>query len=259
MFTFRTATINFFVFLFLLNLLSVSGYHIPFWYYLTLVGIYLSLSVTLSFFIRTNFHMNAYSRVKTAEKIIAISFDDGPDIEITPRILDLLKKESVPATFFCIGRKIKGNEELLRRMVFEGHCIGTHSFSHSNWFDLYSPARMKKEFLQSESEIIQVTGKRPLFFRPPYGVINPMVRKALKDTGYHVIGFSNRAWDTTSRNREKVLERLCRKLKPGDIILLHDTVKENEEVVPEFLTYAKTNGFRIIPLDQLLNLPSYEL
>ena len=258
MFTFRTTTITFFILFFLLNILGFAGFGVHFWHYLALIGIYITVSVTFSFFIRSGYHLKAFSRGITNEKIVSITFDDGPDIECTHRILEILNTADVKATFFCIGRKIDGNEELLRRMDKDGHLIGTHSYSHSNWFDLFSSHRMKKEFITTEEKVNQIIGKRPLLFRPPYGVINPLVKRALSGTGYHVIGFSNRAWDTVLKKEGKILSGITRSLKPGDIVLLHDTVQQNINVLKGFLDYLTQNGYQVVSLDKLLNILPYE-
>lgn len=258
MFNFRNTTLIFFVFLLLLNILKIAGIDVHFWAFLILTGIYLFVSVLLSFFIRSGFHLDAYCRGNTKEKVVALTFDDGPDVEFTQRILDELKNNSMTATFFCVGRKVDGNEELLRRMQEEGHLIGTHSYSHSSWFDFFSSARMKKEFLKTEEKIIRITGRRPLLFRPPYGVINPMVKKAVQATPYHIIGFSNRPFDTVSRSDHKVLVRIVRRIQPGDIILLHDTVQQNILVLKSLSDWIKANGYQVISLDKLLNIEPYE-
>jgi peptidoglycan-N-acetylglucosamine deacetylase len=258
MFTFRTTTIVFFILLFLMNILGFAGLGIHYWHYLILIGIYLIVSVTFSFFIRSGFHMQALSRGNTVERSVAITFDDGPDVEFTSRILDVLHDADVSATFFCIGRKIDGNEELVRRMDKEGHLIGTHSYSHSNWFDLFSAFRMRSEFQRSEEKIIRILGKRPLMFRPPYGVINPMVKRALKGMGYQLIGFSNRAWDTVTKKENRILERLVGKVKPGDIILLHDTMQQNIGVLKGLLDWLSRNNHKVVSLDKLLDIRPYE-
>ncbi|MCX6244186.1 MAG: polysaccharide deacetylase family protein [Bacteroidetes bacterium] len=258
MFTFRSTTIAFFILVFALNIMEFSGVPVHYWYYILLVAAYLAVSFSMSFFIRSEYHMKALCFAETEEKVFAITFDDGPDREHTPLLLDVLKELNIPATFFCIGRKIKGNQDILHRMNAEGHLIGMHSFSHSNWFDFYSSRRMKKEFDQTSRLITEATGKNPLLFRPPYGVINPMVKSALNETDFYVIGFSNRVWDTSSRNENVVLERLKKKLKPGDVVLLHDTVASNTRIVKEFAEFAFQSGYTIVPLDQLLNINAYE-
>jgi peptidoglycan-N-acetylglucosamine deacetylase len=256
MFTFRNVTFLFFLLLLSFNLLGLAGIPVSFPYYLLLILSYVSVSVAASFFICSGFHMNALCRRVTEQKVIAITFDDGPHPVNTPLILDILK-DRAKATFFCIGKKIEGNELLLKRMDREGHLAGTHSFSHSNWFDLYSPSRMKKELKRSEELISTILGKKPLLFRPPYGVINPMVKKALRSFSYHVIGFSNRSWDTVS-TREKALQRTIRNLSPGDIVLFHDTVDFAPALLEQFLTQAADKGFIVIGLDQLCNIQAYE-
>jgi peptidoglycan-N-acetylglucosamine deacetylase len=258
MLTFRNTTITFFLLLFLLNILRIAGFGIHFSFALILMIVYLAVSVTFSFFICSGYHMKAFCKGVTTQKIVALTFDDGPDVEFTGRILDLLRDAGVPATFFCIGKKIRGNEQILRRMNDEGHLIGMHSFSHSAWFDFFSQLRMKKEFVLCENEIRQITGKRPLFFRPPYGVINPMVKSALRGTGYHVIGFSRRAWDTTAGSEKKIFSRLSRNIKPGDIILLHDTIGFNLHVVQDLLNHLAGQGFTVVSLHKLLKIDPYE-
>jgi peptidoglycan/xylan/chitin deacetylase (PgdA/CDA1 family) len=258
MLTFRNTTFVFFILLFTLNILGMFGFPVHYYHYILLVALYLALSFSMSFFIRSGYHMKALCNAITEEKIVSISFDDGPDLELTPKLLDQLKDLGIPATFFCIGRKIKGNEGLLKRMHLEGHLIGMHSYSHSNWFDLFSPASMRKELEISSQAVFEATGKKPLLFRPPYGVINPMLKRALHGSGFHVIGFSNRAWDTSNRKTDIILARIMKNLKPGDIILLHDTVPESIEVIKCMAEKMTQAGYRIVPLDKLLNIPAYE-
>jgi peptidoglycan/xylan/chitin deacetylase (PgdA/CDA1 family) len=259
MLTFRNTNIVFFILLFTLNILGFSGFPVHYYHYILLIVLYLALSVSMSFFIRSGYHMKALCNADTEEKIVSITFDDGPDGDLTPKLLDKLKESGIPATFFCIGRKISGNEELLKRMDHEGHLIGTHGYSHSNWFDFYSPARMRKELEHSSQAIFSATARKPLLFRPPYGVINPMLKRALHGTGLQVIGFSNRAWDTTNRYKKNILLQIMKNLKPGDIILLHDTVPESIELINNLVEQTQQAGYRIVPLDKLLNIHAYEV
>ncbi|MCX6249023.1 MAG: polysaccharide deacetylase family protein [Bacteroidetes bacterium] len=259
MFTFRNTTLVFFILLAALNILGFSGFPVHYYEYILLIILYLGVSVSMSFFIRSGYHMKALCRAVTNEKIVALTFDDGPDSKLTPKLLDDLKSLGLPAAFFCIGNKIKGNEEILVRITREGHLIGTHSFTHSNWFDLFSPARMRKELKDSALAVAEATGLKPLLFRPPYGVINPMLKRALYGSGFYVTGFSNRAWDTSGRKKEVILGRILKHLKPGDIILLHDTIPESVDFIHDLAEKIKTAGYRIVPLDQLLNIQAYEI
>ena len=107
--------------------------------------------------------------------------------------------------------------------------------------------------------VFEATGKRPLLFRPPYGVINPMLRRALRGSGFHVIGFSKRAWDTSSRKEKVILTRIMKNLHPGDIILLHDTIPQTIDIIKNLAELLKQAGFQIVSLEKLLNISAYEV
>lgn len=258
MFTFRTTTIFFFLVLAGMNILALTGTHVDWYYYAVLVLVYLIVSGSASFFISSGFHLKAYCRAKTTQKIFSLTFDDGPDVQITPDVLDILKEKNVKATFFLIGRKLSGNEDIVRRIIDEGHTVGTHSYSHSNWFDFYTSPVMKKEFRKTADQIFRITGKKPLFFRPPYGVINPMVKKALSGFNYHVIGFSNRLFDTVKNDPQKTVDRFLKQLKPGDITVLHDTRPATPSIVKKITETIKEKEFEIVPLGELLQITPYE-
>jgi peptidoglycan/xylan/chitin deacetylase (PgdA/CDA1 family) len=239
-----------------MNMIVLASQTFPVLLYGILVFVYMFVSVFFSFYMRTDFYLNAYCKKETNEKIIALTFDDGPNTEITPAILDILKGKA-KATFFCIGRKIEGNEQILKRMDTEGHLIGTHSYSHSDWFDLFSPTRMKNEFIRSDQKILEIINKKPLFFRPPYGVINPLLKKALRFFNYHIIGFSNRPWDTMTKNEDKILNRLVHKLKPGDVVLLHDSIPQSIPVLKVFMKIVEEKGFTFVSLADLFKIQPY--
>jgi peptidoglycan-N-acetylglucosamine deacetylase len=257
MFNFRSLTFIFFILLLLMNVFVFIGYTVHLFFYILLISSYIAISVTASFFICSGFHMKALCRRKTSQKVIAITYDDGPHPENTIAILDILK-DRVKATFFCTGSKIQGNEELLKRMNDEGHLVGTHSHSHSIWFDFFSAEKMKKELKLSEDLIYNILGKKPLLFRPPYGVINPMLKKALASFSYQVIGYSNRSLDTVTKDENKVIGRILRKLQPGDIILLHDTVHYSASLLRNLLSRINERGYTVIGLEELFNIQAYD-
>ena len=237
-------------------ILLIAGDSVPPVVFILLFTVYFAVLFTASFFISSGFYLNAFCRLKTTKKVITLTFDDGPDPSVTPLILDILKDKAT-ATFFCIGKKIDGNEEIIRRIDTEGHLIGTHSYSHAFWFDFYSSRRMKKEFIRSENMVFDILRKRPLLFRPPYGVINPVMRKAVRSAGYHVIGFSNRSLDTYYKNETKIFRRVTRKLKTGDVILFHDTVRETVSALEKFLIFATAEGYSFLRLDEFANSKAY--
>lgn len=265
MLTFRRLTLLFFIGLLGLNLWiiilgkSSEGFlhaHAGMLYFLLFL-LYFGISIAMAFLPCTGFHYPVICHGKTQDKMVAITFDDGPDPLKTPVILEILRKNGIPATFFCIGNKIEGQEALLQRIVDEGHIIGNHSFSHSKWFDLYPARRMRAELLETDRIISQVTGRTPSFFRPPFGVVNPMVSNTLKNRHWQAVCWNIRSLDTMVSDSRSIMDRIHKRLKPGAIILLHDFTPFVEKHLEELLLMIGREGFQIVPLDQLLKLPAY--
>jgi peptidoglycan/xylan/chitin deacetylase (PgdA/CDA1 family) len=213
------------------------------------------------FYSSASIHSQAYIKTlckgKTNEKKIAITFDDGPNSEITPKVLEILDQFNVKATFFCIGENIENNKDLLKIIDNKGHLIGNHTWSHDYWFDLFSSKKMNADIEKTSGLIFEIIHKKVKLFRPPYGITNPNLKKAIVDLNFKTIGWSLRSFDTIIKP-QKTIKRLKRKLKSGDIILLHDNRENIIEILTLFLDYAKNEGYEIIPLDKLLNINSYE-
>src|SRR5204863_5252046 len=125
-------------------------------------------------------------------------------------VLDILQEKQVPAAFFCIGNRIASRKELLLRVHEEGHLIGNHSFSHHSLFDLYSAERMEQELHQMNAAVEQVVHRRPRLFRPPYGVTNPNLAKAVKRAGMVAVGWNVRSYDTIAKSEKRLFEKLMR-------------------------------------------------
>lgn len=209
------------------------------------------INVSSGFFIRIA------CKADTNKKEIAISFDDGPAENYTQQILSILKGEDIKATFFCIGNRIAGNEAILKQVQDEGHIIGNHSFSHHFWFDMYSAKKMQDDLEQMNTEMERVTGLRPRLFRPPYGVTNPNLAKAIRNGGYTPVGWSVRSLDTVAKDEQLLLNKISAGIKPGAVFLFHDTCKITLNVLPIFIQEVKKRGYNIIPLDKLLALQPY--
>lgn len=175
-------------------------------------------------------------------KQIALTFDDGP-AEYTAAVLDILKKEKVPATFFIIGKHVAGREAILQRMQKEGHSIGNHSFNHGFNFDWQSAASMLHEIEQTNEAIEAVIGSKVKLFRPPYGVTNPNLAKAVRHSGLKSIGWNLRSMDTVAKDKQQLLNKILTKVKAGDIILLHDRCAITAEILPELIITLKKRGF----------------
>ena len=219
------------------------------------------LYLTHLIYCSTNICSQAYiktiCKANTTEKKIAITFDDGPDSEITPKVLEILDQYNAKATFFCIGKNIENNEDLIKMIDKKGHLIGNHTWTHDRWFDLFSSQKMKAEIEKTSDLLVEIINKKIKLFRPPYGVTNPNLKKAIKDNDFYTIGWSIRSLDTIA-DSDKTLKRLKNKLSPGDIILFHDNREHIVDILKSFLEYSKREGYEIIPLVQLLNIKAYE-
>ncbi len=223
-----------------------------------LLLIYVSVLFCGSYFIQWGFFMKSICSAKTNEKTIALSFDDGPSGTKTAQILDILKENEVEAAFFCIGKNMTGNEELLKRISEEGHIIGNHSYSHHRFFDLFSSRKMLTDIQRMSRTCLDKTGFSPRFFRPPYGVTNPNLKKAVLRGGFISIGWSIRTYDTVIRDEERLLNKILTALKPGAILLLHDTIETTVQVLPRLLKAIHDKGYRVIRLDKMINLNPYD-
>ncbi|MDB5228967.1 MAG: polysaccharide deacetylase family protein [Bacteroidota bacterium] len=207
--------------------------------------------------IQANFFMTSINETKTNKKQIALTFDDGPLENKTNLILDILKNNNIHAAFFCIGSQIEKHPSLLLRMHNEGHIIGNHSYSHHFFFDLKSVKEMQNELMKTGDIIEQNIHKRTRFFRPPYGVTNPNLARAVRSGNYYSIGWSRRSMDTVVKTEQKLLRNITGKLKAGDIVLLHDTAIITVQNLQGIIDVIKNKGFEIVRLDKLLNIEAY--
>jgi peptidoglycan/xylan/chitin deacetylase (PgdA/CDA1 family) len=172
-------------------------------------------------------------------------------------ILDVLKAHNVKATFFIVGSKAESNPEIIKRIDKEGHLIGSHSYTHHFFFDFLSLRRMENELIKTDNIIYSIIGKRMKLFRPPYGVTNPPLSKAIMNLQYQSIGWSLKSDDTVNKDETKLLRNLSSKVRNGDIILFHDNKPWNVRTLDSWIRYLKDNRFAIKRLDEFLSLHAY--
>jgi len=228
-----------------------------YWFLLFLVVRFIIILIgsSLIFF---NFHVKAFcNNAFETQQNIAITFDDGPSPN-TLLVLDLLKKHEVKATFFCIGKNIEKHPELLTKIIQEGHIVGNHSYSHSPFFDFFRTKRVLQELENTNALIQKISGKKVQFFRPPFGVTNPSIRKALEVTKHLVIGWNIRSMDGLIKNENLIYKRIINRISPGSIILMHDTTLQSVNVLEKVLLFLKENNYKVVSLEQLLNIKAYE-
>lgn len=195
-------------------------------------------------------------KANTKEKLIALTFDDGPNPNYTPELLEVLKENNVKSTFFVLAENALKYPYLIKNITSQGHCIGLHSFKHKNAM-LELPMQTKKDFTESVS-IMNNLGIKIKLFRPPWGIFNPMTFHYAKAYNFKVILWSIHAmdwsrWVTT----DFIKNRLINHVKPGDIILLHDgrgaknaplkTIAALKTVIPAL----KEKGFKFVLANEL--------
>lgn len=206
--------------------------------------------------IQWRFFIPSLLRGSKDERSIALSFDDGP-AAFTDEILGILHRERVPAAFFAIGHRVDAAPDMARRWHAEGHLIGNHSYTHSFGFDWKTARAMEAELRDTNRAIEAATGLKPLLFRPPYGVTNPALAKAVRRCGMVSTGWSLRSFDTRAKDPQLLLERILTKLKNGDVILLHDSMQVTAGVLTALIQACRQKGFTFVRLDELLRVKPY--
>lgn len=157
-----------------------------------------------------------------ARRQVALTFDDGPDAEATPRVLDLLDGAGARATFFCIGHRARRQPALVREIVARGHRVENHGDSHSRATALFGYTRLRADIATAQETLADLTGQRPRFFRPLGGFRNPWLDPLLQKLDLRLACWTRRGFDSVQRDPQVVYRRLTRRLAPGDILLLHD-------------------------------------
>ena len=154
--------------------------------------------------------------------LVALTFDDGPDPDVTPLVLDLLDRHSAKASFFCIGQRAVAYPEIVQDIVRRGHSVENHSYRHPNTFALYLPASLTREIDKAQLAIESVSGQKPRFFRAPMGLRSPLLDPVLARLALRYVSWTRRGLDFVCRRPATVLRRLTHGLAGGDVILLHD-------------------------------------
>lgn len=180
-------------------------------------------------------------------KMVALTFDDGPDPKTTPQALDILKKYGAKATFFMVGQNIAGNEAIVKRVHNEGHQIGIHTWDHPVLTKLPLETA-QKEILDTQTAINNVIGIKPMITRPPYGAINTTIQNSV-DQSFIMWNVDSLDWKT--RNTKAIMQEIA-KTQPGSIILMHDIHQTSIDALPSVLEYLKSNGYTLVTVDELL-------
>ena len=237
---------------------AVAAFFINSWLAIAIALFYILLCVVMSFCYRSNFYLPVISRGDTGKNMVALTFDDGPDEPTTRQILTLLDKYAVKATFFVSGVNALKYSEIIKEIISRGHTIGNHSFHHNPFLMLGSYNYLYHEVAQAQ-EVLKNMGVSVLAFRPPVGIISPKLPQVLNKRGLFCVTFSCRAGDAGNRNIKNLSTRILKKVKPDDIILLHDVNPRGEEnkavlliEVEKILRGLNEKNLKVVPLADLI-------
>ena len=189
------------------------------------------------------------------EPVVSLTFDDGPNARATPRILDVLRRERVRATFFVLGRHAERWPELVRRTALEGHQLGNHGYFHRK-LHRRTPAYVRDDLTRGTEQIVRASGVRPRHFRAPHGFRSPWVTPIASSLGQRTVGWSLGVWDSARPGADAIASRALEGMKAGSILLLHDgdgydpagDRLQTAEALPAIIDGLRRRGFRFTTL-----------
>lgn len=199
-------------------------------------------------------------RLNTDQRIVALTYDDGPNPPYTDQLLDVLAKHNVKATFFMIGNRVEKYPETARRVIAEGHQIGNHTYSHP-LLGFLPPAYVRREIERTDEFLRQVGVTGEIVFRAPVLTrFLPVARVLAKDDRTH-ISCNVWSWDWTTQNPDKITQTVLKKTKPGSIIVLHDGMSGDKnanrsgtiEATDRIITALKQDGYQFVRLLDVSN------
>lgn len=192
-----------------------------------------------------------------SQKLVALSFDDGPDNRYTPEILDILKQNDVHATFFLIGSHAAAYPDVVKRIAADGNAIGSHTWDHAQLSRL-KPAQVYTELSRADDELYTILGYHTALFRPPYGETTPTIVQEAKTMGYHLINWSVDTRDWAGTPEPQIMGLVKKEIYPGGIILQHSAgnLKNTVAALPEIIKTLKAQGYTFVTIPELLDIPA---
>lgn len=243
-----------------LVLLAIQSFiePLPWWVFLLPLVLWLIITAIGSGLVQSGYHIKTLNKnSKPSGKQIALTFDDGPT-PYTEKVLDVLARYHIKVTFFCIGSQIEIYPHIFKRILNEGHTVGNHTYSHSHKMGFFSKQKITAEVVSTDALIEKYTFKKPLLFRPPFGVTTPNLASVVKQTRHYVIGWNIRSLDAVIEDEAKIYNRITSRLSPGSIILLHDTSQKTVNVLEQLLVLLQQQNYEAVTVNELLNIPAYE-
>ncbi len=190
------------------------------------------------------------------ENSIALTFDDGPDRQNTPQILDILKERDINATFFVLGENVERFPEITMRIYNEGHQIANHSWRHPNLREMSDEDIINEELHPTSQKVSELTGYYPQILRPPFGAINDQTIELMADLNWKIVNWSIDSfdWHITSDDPDEIINRIERFHHPGGIVLLHNGLvnQVTVEALPGIIDFFEREGYQFKTVNELL-------
>jgi peptidoglycan/xylan/chitin deacetylase (PgdA/CDA1 family) len=213
--------------------------------------------------LRSQFFLKAYIRNRDETSGVCLTFDDGPDPDLTSEVIERLSRYAMKATFFVIAERAVKYPALVKQAHDRGHIIACHDLSHGAFSNLRFSSSMINDFAAAQKIIQNIIGKKPLLYRPPVGLANPHLGTALSRLSMYCIGWSRSARDGGNRRLNKI--RCIAKLaKAGEVVLLHDCLpkpdykKEYLDQLEKLLESVKAKGLSTLGIDEMFDIPAYQ-
>ena len=202
------------------------------------------------------------SGAQTSEKRIALTFDDGPDPNYTPRILAILQQYGVKATFFQEGQQVSAYPDIARAVVAQGHVIGNHTFSHP-YLNRKSAKEVCQEMADCEHSLETCLHRKSYLFRPPRGQWNPTIYREARRQGDHIILWTLALEHHEVKTPQAMVNRVLRQIRPGGILLMHDGARVSREMtvqaLPLLLEGLRKRGYQCVTVPELLHIRGDEV
>ncbi|MCY0893763.1 MAG: polysaccharide deacetylase family protein [Acidibacillus sp.] len=209
------------------------------------------VTTTCVFILAVFMFLTPFSSAKTQVKPLYVTFDDGPSLQYTPPILNILRKEHCKATFFILGYRALECPPIIRREIREGHQIGSHGYDHQN-LALANAATIQEQIRKADDAIIRAGGIRPLYYRPPYGALDSQKNAIIQQCGHPIKRWDVDSLDWKATTKESIISLVEKQVKPGSVILFHDGITQSQFTalaLPIIIRDLRKQGFvfRVLP------------
>ena len=217
------------------------------------VGIYIGIISVAVTSMRMQFFCKTLCHGHRDQRRIAFTFDDGPDPQTTPALIELLRKHKIKATFFVIGAKAEKHPAIIKQLTNAGHLVANHSYSHPWYFNFLFDKALEKQILRTKTILKKIMGSDSLFFRPPMGLTNPHYRRIIEKNNMRIVGWDIKTFDKY-RKKHQIIKKIFKKKRNGSIILMHDSgvsIEKLQYIISMVAEKLQAQGYSFVRIDEM--------